>query len=205
MDFWIFGKKRGHEKKWSDLHSKLDGSFSNIKKDMQNISKWIKHFDNFKDEHSEKIQGMDVRLRAIEMLLENLKHQKNFLALEGVSKQTPVRLKQTSVAVQTPVQTGVQTSNLSYSLRSLTMMERALVWTLLNTDLKLNYNDLSLVMGKNKSTVRGQINNIKSKSEGLVLESVEKDGSKRFYISERIKERLLHQIKRENRGKSKEK
>jgi hypothetical protein len=172
---------------------------------MQNISKWIKHFDDFKDEHSEKIQGMDARLRAIEMLLENLKHQKNFLALEGVSKQTPVRLKQTSVGVQTPVQTGVQTSNLSYSLRSLTMMERALVWTLLNTDLKLNYNDLSLVMGKNKSTVRGQINNIKSKSEGLILESVEKDGSKRFYISERIKERLLQQIKRGNRGESKEK
>ncbi len=205
MSFWIFGKKRGHEKKWFDLHSKLDGSFSNIKKDMQNISKWIKHFDNFKDEHSEKIKAIDSRLRAIELLMDDIKHKKNFLALEGVSKQTPVRLKQTSVGVQTPVQTGIQTSNLSYSLRSLTMMERALVWTLLNTDLKLNYNDLSLVMGKNKSTVRGQINNIKSKSEGLLLESVEKDGSKRFYVSERIKERLLQHIKRENRGKIKEK
>lgn len=205
MGFWIFGKKRDHEKKWFDLHSKLEGSFSNIKKDMQNISKWIKHFDNFKEEHGEKIKNIDNRLRTVELLLANLQYKKDFLALGGLSKQaqTPVRLKQTSVGVQTPVQTGVQTGDLSYSLRSLTMMERALVWTLLNTDLKLNYNDLSLIMGKNKSTVRGQINNIKSKSDGLILESLEKDGSKRFYISERIKERLLQQIKRENRGKNK--
>ncbi len=198
MGFWIFGKREENEKKWKDLHSKLDNSFSNIKKDMKNISNWINHFKYTKEKHSSKIKEIEDRLRAIEMLLSDVRNKKEFLSLGELSKQTPVRFKRTSVHVQTPVQTGVQTGNLIVSLRSLTMMERAIVWTLLNTDLKLNYNDLALIMGKNKSTVRGQINNIKQKSEGLISETLDKDGSKRFHISESLKSKLLQEVKKEN-------
>ncbi len=204
MVFWLFGKKKD-DKKWQDLHSKLDVSFKNIKKDFKNLSDWVNHFDVAKKDHGDKIKELDDRLRTIEILLNG---RQEFVDLERVSKQTPVRSKRTSVRVQTPVQTaktGVQTGELSVILKSLTMMERALVWTLLNTDLKLNYNDLSLVMGKDKSTIRGQVNNIKRKSEDLIKESVEKDGSKRFYISEGIKNVLLKQIKKEIKVKKNKK
>ena len=50
-------------------------------------------------------------------------------------------------------------------------------------------------MGKEKSTIRGQINTIKSKSEGLIEESIEKNGKKRVFIPEEIKEKMLKKQK----------
>ena len=73
-------------------------------------------------------------------------------------------------------------------------MERAVVWALLNTDLKLSYEDLSITLGKDKSTLRGQINNLKTKSEDLIKEYIEKDGKKRFFISEKKKNEILKGI-----------
>jgi len=79
------------------------------------------------------------------------------------------------------------------------MMERAVVWALLNTDLKLSYEDLSVALGKDKSTLRGQINNIKTKSERLVEEYTERDGKKRFYINEKKKTEILKGIGRKEK------
>jgi hypothetical protein len=44
-------------------------------------------------------------------------------------------------------------------------------------EMKLSYEDLALMLGKEKSTIRGQINTIKQKSEGLIEEITEKNGS----------------------------
>ncbi len=79
------------------------------------------------------------------------------------------------------------------------MMERAVVWALLNTDLKLSYEDLSVALGKDKSTLRGQINNIKTKSEDLIEEYTERDGKKRFYIGEKKKTEILKGIGRKEK------
>jgi len=104
----------------------------------------------------------------------------------------PVLDKQTGVyAVQTGVQTGVQTPN----LEQFSITERAILWILLNSDMKLGYEDLSTILGKEKSTIRGQINTIKSKSEGLIEESIEKNGKKRVFIPEEIKEKMLKKQK----------
>ena len=85
---------------------------------------------------------------------------------------------------------------MTIKLKKLTLMERAVVWALLNTDLKLSYEDLSVALGKDKSTLRGQINNIRTKSEGLIEEYPEKDGKKRFCISENIKSEVLKGVKK---------
>ena len=51
-----------------------------------------------------------------------------------------VLVKQTSVyPVQTSVQTGVQTPDLT----NFSVMERAIIWILLNTDMKLSYDDIA--------------------------------------------------------------
>jgi hypothetical protein len=100
--------------------------------------------------------------------------------------------KQTAVyAVQTAVQTTVQTPKLD----QFSISERAILWILLNSDMKLSYDDLSAVLGKERSTIRGQINTIKQKSESLIKESIEKNGKKRIYIPEEVKEKMLKKSK----------
>ena len=74
-------------------------------------------------------------------------------------------------------------------------MERSLVWALLNTELKLSYSDLSTILGKDESTVRGQVSNAKRKIEGLILEKSESNGQKRFYIEEKIKDKVMKKYK----------
>ena len=64
-----------------------------------------------------------------------------------------------------------------------------------NNDLKLSYEDLAAMLGKTKSTIRGQINSIKQKSEGVIEEYTEKNGKKRVYIPEETKEKLLKKAK----------
>ena len=94
-------------------------------------------------------------------------------------------------AVQTGVQTAVQTPN----LEQFSITERAILWILLNTDMKLSYDDLAAMLGKERSTIRGQINALKRKSEGLIEEQIEKNGKKRVFIQENIKEKMLKKTK----------
>ncbi len=61
--------------------------------------------------------------------------------------------------------------------------------------MKLSYEDLAMLLGKERSTIRGQINAIKQKSEGLVEELMEKNGKKRVFVSENVKERLAKYAK----------
>ena len=74
------------------------------------------------------------------------------------------------------------------------MTERAILWVLLNSELKLSYDDLAAVLGKERSTLRGQINSIKQKGE-IIQEVVEENGKKRVFIPEEIKEKLLKKAK----------
>jgi predicted transcriptional regulator len=100
--------------------------------------------------------------------------------------------KQTAVlAVQTGVQTGVQTPN----LEQFSVTERAILWILLNSEMKLSYDDLAAMLGKERSTIRGQINTIKSKSESIIEEQIERNGKKRVFIPEEIKEKMLKKAK----------
>ena len=191
MVFGFLRKRRDSEDKFSHLHNSLDESFSRIKEDMQGVGEWIKHLDQIKHHHHEKLQNVDSRLRAVEEFMHNLIEQS---PLDDVSKQlskqeqTAVRPKQT--ALLSKQQEIVQT-NIEKALFSLTAMERTVVWSLLNTDLLLSYEDMERILGKDQSTVRGQINNIKRKIPELILEKSESNGKKRFYIEEKQKRNIL--------------
>ena len=65
----------------------------------------------------------------------------------------------------------------------------------MNSDMKLSYEDLALLLGKERSTIRGQINAIKQKSEGLIYEMSEKNGKKRVFVPDEIKEKLAKYAK----------
>src|SRR4030043_511878 len=89
---------------------------------------------------------------------------------------------------QTPVQTAVQTSFLDNFLDNLSVTERAIVWVILNSEMKLSYDDLAAMLGKERATIRGQVNSIKQKSDGLVEEIIGKNNKKRFFIPDQVKE-----------------
>ena len=69
---------------------------------------------------------------------------------------------------------------------------------------KLSYEDLALLLGKERSTIRGQVNAIKQKSEGLIQEIVEANGKKRIFVPEEIRSKMQKYAKSRG-GKSGEK
>ena len=106
-----------------------------------------------------------------------------------VFKQGPTVFNKQTVfkGVLNSVQTGVQTAFLD----KLSTTERAIIYILLNSDMKLSYADLAAMLGKRRATISGQINSIKQKSEGLIEEIVSENNKKRLFISEKVKTALL--------------
>ena len=209
MFFGIFGKKGDVEKKFSHLHNSLSESFSRIKTDMERVGDWIKHFNDTNSEQHGRIDEIDKRLLKIEEFFMNLFEQGEIEEVfKQLSKQeqTAVRPKQTakpskqSFGQVSKQQKSVQT-DLEKELYSLTPMERTVVWSLLNTDMLLSYEDLARVLGKDSSTVRGQINNVKRKIPELILEKSESNGKKRFYIKEEKKREILVKYTGKNKKK----
>ena len=183
-----------------EVREETKKGFEAVKKDIVSVGDWIKHLDSEKKSHKSEINAIKEDLSSLKKDIEEIK---NTLS-EVVDLNTNSRLnrpfktggrllnKQTPVfSVQTDVQTDVQTPNLN----SFSVTERAILFLLLNTDMKLSYEDLAAMLNKEKSTIRGQINAIKAKSEGLIEESVERNGKKRVYLPEKMKEKLLKKQK----------
>jgi DNA-binding CsgD family transcriptional regulator len=196
---WFFGNK---EVKRVEEDTKK--GFSVVKKDITAVSGWIKHLDSEKNLHQKEIKEIKDILSTVQEEIEGLKNVLSIMnelkpkQLFKTNKQ--VFNKQTAVyAVQTGVQTGVQTPN----LEQFSITERAILWVLLNTDMKLSYDDIAAMLGKDRSTIRGQINTIKQKSESLIEETIEKNGKKRVFIPENIKEKLLKKSKVRVKGSKK--
>jgi hypothetical protein len=191
MFFGLLGKKEAES-----LKSETKKGFDSVKKDINNVSEWIRHLDSEKNFQKKEIEDIKDILSSMQ---EDLEGMKNVVSLISEVKpnrvfKTPKQLfsKQTAVyPVQTAVQTAVQTLNLS----QFSVTERAILWVLLNTDMKLSYDDIAAMLGKERSTIRGQINAIKQKSEGIIEELVERNGKKRVFIPENIKEKMLKKTK----------
>ncbi len=199
MFWWFSGKKEVESVK-----EEARRGFDSVKKDVSALSGWIKHLDSEKNLQKKEIEDIKAVLSTMN---EEVSGLKNVLSMMNEVKtnrlfKTPKQVfnKQTAVyAVQTGVQTGVQTPKLS----QFSVTERAILWILLNTDMKLSYDDLAAMLGKERATIRGQINTIKQKSEGLIEEEIERNGKKRVFIPENIKEKMLKKTKVRLRNKEK--
>ena len=190
--FGWFNRKKEVEQLKEDTKK----GFDSVKKDISSVSGWIKHLDSEKNMQKMELEELKEILSSIKNEIEGVKNVvsvMNNLKTNKLFKTTNKALnKQTAVyAVQTGVQTGVQTPNLG----QFSVTERAIIWILLNTDMKLSYDDVAAILGKERSTIRGQLNAIKQKNEGLLNEVIEKNGKKRVFISEEIKEILLKKAK----------
>ena len=184
---WFFKKKR-----LKQMEEETKKGFESVKKDITSVSGWIKHLDSEKNLNKKEIEDIKEDLSSIKNEIEGLKNVLSFmndLKPKQVFK-TPKQVfnKQTGVYA---VQTGVQTPNFN----QFSITERAILWVLLNSEVNLSYNDLAAILGKERSTIRGQINSIKQKNEGLIEEVIEKNGKKRVYIPEKMKELLFKKTK----------
>ena len=144
------------EKEIESLKKDARNSFDSVKKDINSINGWINFLDSEKNNHKQHIDDIKEDLSSIKEEISNLKNIISFmgeLKINGASK-TPKQVfnKQTGVyPVQTAVQTAVQTPNLNH----FSITERAILWVLLNTDMKLSYDDIAAMLGKERSTIRG--------------------------------------------------
>lgn len=186
----------------------MKNSFFIVRQDIDKIAKWIQFLDE-KDEKIEmkvgnQISEVNLRLTKLEQEISELKDAVSFFSTR-VSKRLSKQVQQLSKqptgvgGVQTGVWTAVQTA----FIENLTLTERAILWVLLNTDMKLSYKDIATVLGKDPSTIRGQINLIKQKSEGIIQEIIERNGKKRLYIPQEMKEKLFKNVKVRVREKGK--
>jgi len=191
---WFFGNKT------KKLEEKTQKGFESVKKDMDAVGKWIKHLDSKDKQLFDILNSLNGEIASIREEIESLREGINLMEDEQEDKQlfekTGVYDKQTAVlAVEDAVQTPVQTANFFEILKNLSSNERLVIFTLLNADMKLSYEDLALMLGKEKSTVRGQVNTIRQKSEGLIMEVSEKSGKKRVFLPDEIKEKLAKYAK----------
>ncbi|MBI2629148.1 hypothetical protein HYW74_03625 [Candidatus Pacearchaeota archaeon] len=197
---WLFNHKKKDEVE--EVKKEVRGSFDHVKTDINKISKWVNHLNNQDISLNTRLDDVKHDISTIKNEFEQMKEVISMLN-EGVSKQVfktakPVYRKQTAVeGVQTAVQTAVQTgkNNDFLGISNLSVTEKAILWVLINNELKLSYDDLAAMLGKTRSTIRGQINSIKQKSDGLIEEYVEGNGKKRVYIPNEIKEKILKNVK----------
>ncbi len=191
---WLFGKKE----KTSTLEIK--DSFMAVKRDMDTVGKWIKHLDGQDKQLFETLNRIKHELSTVKEELWRLRESLEITNQTPETKQlfekTAVENKQTAVLdVVNPVQTAVQTASFYDFFKNLSSQERLILFTIMNSDMKLSYEDLALLLGKEKSTIRGQVNAIKQKKEGLIEEISEKNGKKRVYVPEEIREKLAKYAK----------
>ena len=199
MGFLWFGKKKEDK-----LKDEIASSFDSVRDDIDKISVWIGHLNTHRGKHEDQFKQLFEEILKIKADVDDIK---GFISFFETSKYGKVfKQRQTAVYKQTAVegvQTGVQTSVFNNFLKNLSASERTIVWIVLNSELKLSCDDISVLLGKSKATVRGQLNSIKSKSADLILEQLENNGKKRYYIAPKIKESLIRQMKNRARIKRK--
>ncbi len=191
---WLFGNR------YKQLEEKTEKSFSAVKTDIESVGKWLKHLNQQDKQLFDAVNALRDNLSSVEEELAGVRESLELDVGQDESKQLFKKSgnlsKQTAVqVVEDGVQTGVQTGNFYDILRNLSANERLLIFTLMNSEMKLSYEDLALLLRKERATIRGQINSIKQKSEGLLNELTEKNGKKRVFISSEIKEKLAKYAK----------
>ena len=74
MGFWFFKQKKreDYSKQIKTLHSSLKSSFTNVKKDMHNISDWINILDEKNQDQNTELKGLQKRVMILEAKLERV-------------------------------------------------------------------------------------------------------------------------------------
>ncbi len=181
---WFFSRKVEKEE-FNQFEQAVQTGFNSAKKDIHDVGVWIKHLDKENSELKDQIFVLNEELTTIKDELENVKNILSIVGERPVFKQRQTLFNKQTLfkGVLNSVQTGVQT----VFLDNLSTTERAIIFVLLNSDMKLSYEDLAAMLGKRKATIRGQINSIKQKNGSLIEEVVSENNKKRVFIPDKVK------------------
>ena len=198
---WLFGKVKKEE--FEQHKGAVQTALNSVKQDFADVSKWIKHLH---EQDSGLKNDVDYVMDEIATIKDDLEKIKEMISEQKNAEIMPMfKQRQTAVHKQTAVygvQTAVQTAVQAAFFTKLSISEKAIVGILLNSDMKLSYEDLAAMMGKDTATIRGQVNSIKQKCAGMIEDYIEKNGKKRLYIPDNIRDLMLKKVKiRSNRGK----
>jgi ABC-type transporter Mla subunit MlaD len=199
---WLF--KKEDKQDLTEHKQVVQTALNKVKQDMDHVGKWLKHLNETDSDLKKDVEDIKDDLRSIKNDMEELKEiikqpQEKIYTPIFKQPQTAAPKQTTDYGVQTAVQSTVQAA----FFERLSISEKALIGILLSSDMKLSYEDLAVMTGKDPTTVRGQVNTIKQKAEGLIEEQVEKNGKKRLYVPEKIKGILLKKVKtKKNREKT---
>ncbi len=185
-----FFRKKDNKNEIEEIKRAVQTGFNSAKHDINNLGVWVKHLNTSGNALKNDISDIHGEIASIKDEIENIKNMLSLVGDRSVFKQKQTVFDKQTVfksvlnTVQTPVQTAL--------LNNLTVTERAIIFVLLNSDMKLSYEDIAAMLGKTKTTIRGQINSIKQKSGGLLEEAISSgNNKKRVYIPEKVKEILL--------------
>ena len=191
---WLF--KKVEKEEFNQHKSSVQTASNNVKQDISDIGEWIKHLHSSDSGiKSDVVQVMD----EIATIKSDIEEIKEMISENQTAKIVPVfKQRQTAVDKQTAVygvQTAVQTAVQAGFFTKLSVSEKSIVAILMNSDMKLSYEDLAAMMGKDTATIRGQVNSIKQKCNGLIEEQIEKNGKKRLYVPDNMRDLLLRKAK----------
>ncbi len=199
-------KKKVHKQEFDTHKGAVQTALNSVKQDMDDIGKWIKHLHEQDSAVKKDVVRIMGELSSIKFELEEIKE-----AISNSEKRETEPLfkqRQTAKHKQTAVydvQTAVQTTVQAAFFTKLSISEKAIIGILLNSEMKLSYDDLAAMMGKDTATIRGQVNSIKQKCEGLIEEQIEKNNKKRLFIPDKMRGILLKKVKvRQNSSKIEE-
>ena len=141
-----FFVKKAEKREVDELKQAVQTGFNSVKQDIGDTSKWIKHLDSNDGALKEDVIELKEELATVKEELENLKNLVSIVGNKEVFKQAPTVFNKQTVfkGVLNSVQTGLQT----VFLDKLSTTERAIVYILLNSDLKLSHADLAAMLGK---------------------------------------------------------
>ena len=136
-----FFSKRAEKEEVEQLKQAVQTGFNSVKQDINSVGSWIKHLDGEDSKIKEEIFDLRSEIATMKEELENVKNILSIIGEKPMFKQRQtVFNKQTGVGgVLNSVQTPVQTVFFDKFLENLTATERAIIFVLLNSDMKLSY------------------------------------------------------------------
>jgi len=174
MVFWFFKKKRDDEIK--NIHGIIEKSFSNVKKDMGNLSSWIHHFKGKHEEHNDSFDKLMNDIEYIKKIFENHveehhSEEERSIAIERV--QSFNRSNQSFMNVQVLKD-------------KLTPSQKKVINLLSKANIPLDYETIAKELKLSIITIRRHINDIKKVFELKEMSDIDR-GRKVFYIDKKTR------------------
>tara|TARA_Y100000034_G_C6854797_1_gene388268 strand:- start:440 stop:985 length:546 start_codon:yes stop_codon:yes gene_type:complete len=174
MVFWFFRKKRDPE--LERIHGIMGKSFSNIKRDMGNLSTWISHFKGKHEEHDGSFDKLVEDINYIKRMFD--KHME-----EHHYDEEPVAVHEHVQTFKRPVQTFM---NVQVIKNKMTPSQKKLLNLLNKASIPLDYETIAKELKLSTVTVRRHMNDIKRLFEVKEMRDVDR-GKKVFYIDKKAK------------------